>query len=203
MKTSERVSRAESAIKSAFAIADARAALHTIPAPPEGHTPAERIAAAVKTDAIQQDAPRQVERIREGLKQAVADATAEIDAIAHEAEQAHHLAGYLVGKASDLPAIPDHLAAAAMALKGQPGAGIVARQLVLAAENAEAEVARLKDRWLPRTKLAADIIHPRQAAAIFGAAGLDRRAQAASLMAERAEQQRRKHIENASRRRTA
>lgn len=177
MKTSERISALETRVKSAFALADARAAVATQHAPVAKSTPAQQIASAVILDRLQADAPRAASRIRDGLKAAVRDAESEIAAIAKEAEAAHHVAGYIVGKAVDLPAgIPADIANAALVIKGQTGAGTVARQLQLAAENAEREVARLKSRYVQSTKLAARVAMHKRSAQIYRAAGLTKEA---------------------------
>lgn len=187
MRTSARIAAVESKVRAAFTVADAKANLAINPIPPAGHSPASKIAAAIRTDAIQGAAGDAVQRIKSGLADAVKHAELEIEAIAHEAAAALVLASFVTGKAPELPDnIPDHLKSAALAMRGQPGASIVAKQLEFAAQNAEAEVDRLRAKYLPRTKLAATVAGHRKAKQIFESAGLMRRAQAAHLMAERA-----------------
>jgi len=204
LKTSARISSIEQTVKTHFALADSRAAIATEHLPPTGHTPASKIASALRTEHIQSQAVKAVERIRDSLKNTMVEAEAELDAIDQEAADAVATAAFIVGKADSLPTgIPPHIAAAAIALKGSSGAATISRQLVLASENAEAEVNRLRERWLPRTKHAASAAIHGHAARIYRAAGLERKAMASELMSQRAKLHRNNHIEKASRRRLA
>lgn len=204
MKTSIRLTQVEQVVKSAFALADARAAIATEHIPPIGHTPASKIAAALRTEAIQDAAIKSTDRIRDGLKAVITDAERELNAVADDAARAVGVADYITGKSDKLPdGTPDHIRAAAITLRGQSSVAPVARQLTLAAENAQAEVDRMRTRWLSRTKAAATQASHNSAAKIYRAAGLERKALASELLAERAKKQRHAIIEQNSRRRLA
>jgi hypothetical protein len=204
VKTSEKLAKLESAARTAFAVADARGHVGLVTLPSPGTTPAQKIANALRAEAIRKEAPAHVAMIKDGLTAAMATAEAELSAVAEEAEAAVAIADYITGKADELPAsVPAHLAAAALALRGQDGSAVVARQLAMAARNASEEVSRMRERWLPRTKFAAKTVIHRKAEAIYSAIGDTRRATANRLMAERAIAQRDKHIETTSRKRLA
>jgi hypothetical protein len=202
MKTTERLSKAEAGVKASFRLADARTSLAIKFAPPEPRTPAQLIAFAVEKKAVQDNAAAAAESASSTMSYAVNLAKKEIEAVADEASGARHLANYIEARCDDLPAsVPETVITAAMAVRGQKGAAMLARKLRLAAENAEAEVDRLQKRWLPRVELASKIAGHNQARRIFKAAGLERKARAAELWGIRLEAQRHKMMEDAARER--
>ena len=202
LTTRERIESAEIIVKSAFARLDSAAALHTKKLPPQGNTPAQRLAHAVEARAIQDAAPGFAQQWRAMMAKAITDATKALDDVADEAAMARWAARYVRGECSDLPeGLADHLKSAAMAVRGQPGATIVANALTMAAGNADDEVTRMRKRWLERTRWAALAAAANRTEKLFSAAGLDRSAKAAGLLHHRYELMRKASIERATRKR--
>ncbi len=189
-RTSERISALTLKVKSAFAAAEARAALATEHAPPPGNSPAQKIASAFTLDRLQKQAPALVGELRDTLKASVRAAKADLRALEGEALQAIQIADFITAKADTLPAsLPAPLHAAALALRDQPEAAIVARQLQFAAENVSTELKRLGKGWVLQTDSAVNAASANLGLRIFKAARMDRHVKTYELLVTRAKAQ--------------
>jgi hypothetical protein len=174
-KTSERIDALTMRVKAAFAAAEARATIATEHAPLPANTPASKIAAAFTLDRLHKQAPSLVAEIRGNLKSAVRAAKADLRDIEGEALQAIQIASYITSKADTLPSnLPSQLHAAALTLRGQPEASIVAKQLTFAAENVSTEINRLGKGWVLQTDAAVNAAASNIGLRVFKAAKMGR-----------------------------